>query len=438
VTTLARLLDLLPPPYSAAPDSLLSAVLATFALEFDAIQEDLDRLRRTHWIGQTFRLEDAAKLGDLCGIDPLPWESLESFRARLLPLIRAQLSGALGRDEISEFVFDYLRNAQEALGCTFVQGLSACRDADAAFDPPADRPGFRPFGFDEFPARRRRSATLTSRAGLVPVLFRWTETNRGLDECVPRIRITGVGGRRTVVPLLANLTTGEMLLFGDRLLAGSELSIEASGDGDGTVTALLDGTDVTVKLRSMSGFAPGIEFDPARFDAQPRLPRLPRGDSEWLFLSVGLYDVRGLDRFFFWLADNDLREGRFDETRFDKALFRSEPAARLEIDWTEREGGAFELRVPRTIVVEPTGSAPTEHPYMLVADALERAVAKLHAAGVRAAIRYSPFAETQGQEVRHTLPWVWVDRERGSAGSGDGLEFGFHFEETGLGQARFE
>lgn len=439
MTSLSRLLDLLPPPYSDAPDSLLAAFVGAFALQFEAIEEDLDRLRRTHWIGEAYRLEDAAKLADLCGIDPLPWESLEAFRARLLPLVRAQLAGALGGGEIREFVYRYLRNAEEALDATFVQGLERCAGTAEAFGAQGSRPNFRPLAFEEFPKRERRSAALANRGGLVPVLFRWTETNRGLDECVPRIRIAGLTGRRTAVPLLANLTTGEMVMFGDRLLAGAELSIDLAPDGeDRAARAILDGEDVTGKLRSMSGFRPGDGFDPARFDAEPRLPRLLRGDNEWLFLSVGLFDVRGLDRFFFWLADNDLREGRFDETRFDKALFLSDPAARVDLEWAEREAGSFEIRVPRTIVVEPEGAAPAERPYMLVADALERSVARLHAAGVRAAVRYAPFAEVQRQEVRHTLPWIWVDRERGSPGSGDALEFGFHFEETGLGQARFE
>jgi hypothetical protein len=438
MTTLSRVLELLPPPYSDAPESLLAEFIEAFALEFDAIQEDLDRLRRTHWIEQVYRLEDAAKLGALCGVDALPWESLETYRARLLPLVRAQLAGALGRREIAEFVFQYLLNSEQALGATLVQGLNRCRSATEAFGNVDGRPSFRSLEFEEFPERERRSPELATRGGLVPVLFRWSETNRGLESCVPRIRITGVAGRRTAVPLLANLTTGEMILFSDRLLAGAELSIEQAEGQAGLAVALLDGEDVTHKLRTKSGFKLGEGFAKESFDAAPRMPTLPRGESEWVFLCVGLYDVRGLDHFFFWLAGNELREGRFDDSRFDQALFPSDPAALLELSWTEREGGSFEIRVPRTIVVEPPGAAPRERPYRLVSQALEQSLGRLHAAGIRATLGPAPFAEIQRQEVRHRLPWVWLDRERASAGSHEALEFGFHFEETGLGQGRFE
>ena len=439
MTTLDRILDLLPPPYSVAQDSLLAGVVGAFALEFDAIQEDIDRLRRTHWIEQAYRLEDAAKLGDLCGIDPLPWETLESFRARLLPLIKAQLAGALGPDEIRGFVDGYLRNAQEALESTLVPGLSATKGTEEAYRHPPVREHFRPLVFREFPTRERRSAALASRDGQVPVLFRWTEANGGVEDSLARFRISGLAGRRTVVPLLANLSTGEMILFADRLVAGAELEIRpGEGDDPRRATALLDGVDATDRLHSLSGFTLGAPFDPSQYDPEPRLPSLPRGESEWLFLSVGLYDVRGLDNFFFALADEELREGRFDETRFDRSLFPSEARARVEMAWTEREPASFEVEVPRWIVIEPPGAAPDHRPHLLVAQALEHALSSLHAAGVRTSLRFTPFVERQEQRARHSLPWIWVDPVDGSAGTGDTLELGFHFGETGFGHGRFE
>ena len=419
MTTLDRILDLLPPPYSVAPDSVLAGLLGVFALEFDVVQEDLDRLRRTHWIEQTYRLEDARRLGAIGGVESLPWETLESYRARVLPLIEAELAGALGPREILNFTVEYLWRAEDALESKLLAGGA---------------PMLR-----EFPLRQRRSSALATSGGLVPVLHRWTETNRGLDDSVASFRITGLGGRRTAVPLIANLTTGEILLFPDRLLAGAELEILPDEGGDGRAArATLDGADVTAKLKTLSGFTLGTPFSAAQYDAAPRLPRLPRGPSEWMFLSVGLFDVRGLDHFFFALADAELREGRFDETRFDHALFPSGPLARLDMSWSEHEPASFEVDVPRTIVQEPRGAAPGARPHLLVADALARTIGALHAAGVRATVRYTPFIETQKQQVRHTLPWIWVDPEHGSAGMGDTLELGFHFEETGLGQGRFE
>ncbi len=434
MTTLDRILDLLPPIYTAEPDSVLATLVGAFALEFDTIQEDLDRLRRTHWINHVYRFGDEGKIGALCGIEPLPHETLESYRARLLPLIKAQLGGALGREEISRFVEGYLRAAEGAYESRFVNGLA---EADDGYADPPEKPYFRPLAFREFPPRARRSAALTARGGLVPVLFRWTEKNGGLEHSVPSFRITGLGGRKTAVPLIANLTTGEMILFADRLSGGTTLEIIPDGDGR-AARAILDGADVTSRLKSLAGFTLGTPFSPAQYDAEPLLPSLPRGESAWVYLSLGMFDVRGLDHMFFALADAELREARFDETKFDHSLFPAGPIARVEMRWTELEAAAFEVHIPRTIVTEPAGAPEGGAPHLLVADAIQRSIGMLHAAGVRATVRFMPFVERQEQHVRHRLPWIWLDPEIGPAGTDDTFEFGFHFGETGLGRARFE
>ena len=438
MTTLARLLDLLPPPCTAAPDSTLAALLGTFALEFDTIAEDLDRLRRTHWINQAYRLEDAAKLGALLGIPPLRWEDLEAYRARLLPLAAARLDGALAPGDIRHFVHDYLVRAADALESDLVPGLPAT--VEDAFRSSLDRPLWRPLALVENPPRDKRSDTLLARAGLVPVLFRWSETNHGLDDTVVTIRVCGLSGRRTAVPLLANLTTGDMILYAERILPGATLEISAlPGASDPRrAQAMLDGFDVSRRLHGLRGFALGTPFAPDQYDAAPLLPRLARGRNDWIFLSIGLYDVHGLDRVFYALADTALREVLLDQTAFDHSLFPSGPLAQVSLAWTETEPASFEVRVPRAIVSEPAGSAPGATPHELAADALGRAIADLHAAGVRASLRFMPFAETQSQLVRHALPWVVVDPEHGSPGIEAALDLGGRFDESTLGRARFE
>jgi hypothetical protein len=438
MTTLASLLDLLPAPYTAAADSTLAALLETFALEFDAIAEDLDRLRRTHWINQAYRFEDAAKLGALLGIPPLDWETLDTYRARLLPLAAARIDGALAPGDIRQFVLDYLRNASDALESVLVLGLPV--SVEDAFSTLPDRPLWRPLALVENPVRDRRSDTLLARGGLVPVLFRWSETNHGLDDTVVTIRVTGLAGRRTAVPLLVNLTTGDMILYAERVLPGAELEISpVPGASDPRhAQARLDGSDVTHLLHSLSGVALGTPFTPQQYDTAPLLPRLARGQNDWIFLSVGLYDAHGLDRVFYALADGALREVLLDQTAFDHSLFPSGPLAQLSLAWTETEPASFEVQVPRAIVSEPAGSASGGTPHELAADALERAISDLHAGGVRAALRFMPFAEIQPQVVRHTLPWLVLDSEHGSPGIEAMLDFGGRFDETGLGKARFE
>ncbi len=167
---------------------------------------------------------------------------------------------------------------------------------------------------------------------------------------------------------------------------------------------------------------------------------LVRGRNDWIYLSLGLFDTRGLDHVFFALADDELYEGVFDQSRFDHALFPSGPAARLALSWVETTPAAFEVRVPRYLVAEPSelaaaGEAP---PWQRVAEGLESSLAALHAAGVSSALSFVPFVETQPQQVRVALPWVRLEPEAGPAGRDEALSLGGRFGESTFGGTRFE
>jgi hypothetical protein len=169
------------------------------------------------------------------------------------------------------------------------------------------------------------------------------------------------------------------------------------------------------------------------------LPRLTRGANDWIFLSVGMYDIRGLDRFFFAIAGQDLHEAVFDETRFDASLFPSGTIAHLEMQWTETEPACFEVHVPRTVVIEPASDAPpSERPYQQVGDSLVSSVAELRAAGVKAEVRFAPFEEVQRQNVTARVPWKILDAEAAPSGETKFLELGARFGESPLDQTRFE
>jgi hypothetical protein len=126
VSVLPRLLDLLPAPYTAARDSTLAQLLNAFALELEVLQEDIDRVRQTHWVETVYRLGDLEKLAALVGISRLHWETAPAFRARLLPLVETRLEGALAPGAIKEFVWDYLSRAEQATESTFVPGRRPC------------------------------------------------------------------------------------------------------------------------------------------------------------------------------------------------------------------------------------------------------------------------------------------------------------------------
>jgi hypothetical protein len=438
VSTVSRILDLLPTPYSVAADSVLAQLVNAFALEMDVLQEDIDRVRQTHWVETAYRLADLDKLAALVGVTRLGWESAATFRARLLPLVETRLNGALAPGDVREFVWDYLVRAERASEGTFVPGLQTVH-ADEAYAPPHDRPLFRPLRLVENPPRLRRSSALAARGGVVPYLFRWTEGSQSIDEAVVTFAVTGLIGRRTSVPILVNLTTGDLIGYADRLSGGHTVVVRQSGDGDDprAARASIGDNDVTARLFSMGGFSLGVPFEPDDLDPVPLLPRQAPGQNEWIFLSVGLYDVRGLDRFFFAIADEALREAVFDETSFDDALFPSGPVARLSMEWIEHEPAAFEVGVPRHLVVEEaTGAPAAERPHRQVGEALAVSIQELRAAGVRAGVRFVPFGEVQRQKVQTTLPWIVVDPERASPGAKDVVAIGARFGESGLGVGR--
>jgi hypothetical protein len=312
--------------------------------------------------------------------------------------------------------------------------------ADQAFAPVPDRPLFRPLGFVENPHRRKTSGRLTARGGNVPYLYRWSESNKGLDQTVAMFAVTGKIAGKTTVPILVNLTTGDLIGFARPLRFGHRLEVNPAAGSDVLASATLNGADATAHLFSLRGFTLGVPFTPADFDAQPQLPRMARGANDWIYLSVGMYDVKGLNHFFFSIADGKLYEAVFEQTLFDHSLFPSGDVARLEMRWIETEPASFEVHVPRYLVIEPRGITEAEAVpmYQQIDDGLRSAIADLRAAGVRSDVKFVPFVDTQPQRIRVTLPWVVTDRQIGSAGIDDCVALGGHFGETKIGGSRFE
>jgi len=436
MSRLSHLLDLLPQPYTVEPDSVVSRLLNVVALEMDVFQEDLDRYQQTHWIDTVYRLKDAEKIGALMGIKRLPWEELAAYRERLLAMIAALRRGATGPKQLQQFVFDYVSSIERVLAATYVPGLRLCATFEDAYGPLRDHPQFRPLALVENPPRRRASTTLRANNGNVPCLFRWEETNGGLDDTTAEFAVTGTL-QGTSVPILLNEDAGELIGYKGRLRFGERLEIRRkSADAtDRSAVAMLDGRDASKALFTAHGFEMGMPLGADTLDATPRLPALVRGKNRWIFLAIGIYDIPGLNHFFFGMPDGELREGVFDETRFDHALFPSGTVAQLGMEWVETEPASLEVRIPRYVVVEPGDSKPRHDQ---VADALRDAIIRLHAAGVRAQVLLVPFVEEQRQETRFSIPIKVRDPETGSAGRQDTMTSGGRFGDTALGDSRFE
>lgn len=427
---LSRMLEVLPPPYTVAQDSVIAQLLNVAALEMDAFQEDLDFYQRSHFIQTVVRLREAEMIGALVNIPRFEWENVDAYRGRLRALVKALLRGAIGPAEIRDFVFTYLTTVAPAL----VPGLRFAVTADEAFGALRDHPLYRPLRLLENPVRDRASNTLRAVNGRVPYLFRWEEENGGLDDTLPSFQISGVLAG-TSIPILVNLTTGQLIGYKAKLRFGQTLRIRSKKSDDRTAVAEIDGADVTVHLFSAHDFSLGTPLAPEEIDPKPLVPQLVRGANEWIFLSIGHYDIRGLNRFFFSMPNGELREGVFDETRFDHAIFPSGTAAQVRMDWRETEPASFEVHVPRYAAEAPGEADPD---FTQVGEALHDSIRRLHAAGVRAELRFDPFTEEQRQQERFRLGAKTLDPETGPAGDRDRLTLGGRFGESSLGDSQFE
>ena len=454
MTTLDTLLELLPPPWTQEPGSAVARVLDVGALELEVAGEDIDRLRRSHSFDSAFRVGDLAKVIALLGVVPLPWEDgLDLLRPRARALIDARLAGAVGKADIGRFVVDYLVRADAALPVSLVRGLPplrAWKDAypettfelghDSVRDDPADP--HQPLQFVEWPERRRRSSQL----GSVPYLHRWTERNGGIFPTSPRIEVVGLTGGRTAVPIVANLTTGQAV--GWRGVVGTGRRLVIRRRGDATVAELDDELgdrlDVSDRLFSVSGLRTGEPFGPDDLDDVPHMVQLAQGDNELRYLNAGLHDVDGLDHVAFALAADDLVEGAFDRTAFDRSLFPAGPVAGLAMTWVERAPATFTVRLRRDVVVHngaPDVDLANELANELateVVDALARGLDDLRAAGVVAELELrGRLRDQQPQRARVHLPWIRLRPEVGPSGDADRLAVSARFGESPLGSTRF-
>jgi hypothetical protein len=419
VTSLDRMQELLPLPYSVAGDALLTVVLNSCALQVEALEEDVDRMRRSHWIEQAWRDSDLDRLAALVGIRRFPSEPPPLFRRRVVALVRARLRGAIGPLDVRQFVVEYLDALEKELACKLVHG-------GVTFDK---------VRLVENPPRVRRSKQLRDRGGRVSQLFRWREQNGGLDPAPMILRITGaVGG--TANPVVANLTTKELIGYRGFLRRGEVLVIENGA-------ARIEAHDVSGRLFTIAGFTLGVPNQPFDFGDHPS-PSLARGDNELFFAALGIWDERAFDRVAFFPDDPAMREAAFDQTTFDHAIFPAGTMAQLELVWVEHEPASFEVRVPRTIVIEPASlrrefraSKLTRPPFDEIADDLAATLPELRAAGVRAELRLDGFTETQQHYDRFVPGWVVLEPEDGPAGSNDRVGVGARFDETALGLSQF-
>jgi hypothetical protein len=384
---------------------LLSGVMAIPGLQLEMVDEDATGIQRAHWFNTAVELSEAARLGALLDILPESWQGLAEYRAWLHALRNAMLrNGAVTRGALMGFVEEYTAAYRAATGSTVVTPIIAWSDV---------RSGHLP-AFVETPPLRR-VAHVPSSGGLAP-LQRFQLEQRGLDDTMIGFVCTGLPDQGEYVPLLANITTGDALVWLGHLPVGQRLWIRPHSDG--AVTAELEGRDVTRELRSISGVVPGTPWSSEQLVTPPRALPLIRGRNDLWFLPVAHYDRPGLDRALLALADLVLAQGRWDETRFDRALFAQDAGLTLLMTWIETQPATVEITLPAGLMRSRIGEledALVERERL--AGALALAIGRLRPAGVRASVALTPMIEQQGQMDRLVATMPVVQREVAPVGA---------------------
>jgi hypothetical protein len=389
---------------------MVGKVLTQPAVQVEIIDEYAARVQRAHWFNETLELNEAAKLAALLDFVPEDWQTLGLFRAWVHAQRNATLlDGAVTRKGIERFLAEYKAGYENAVDTQFERAQAE---------------------LVEYPSRRRYISAPATGGGLAP-LSRFTVENKGLDETTASILLTGLPGGPESVPVVVNLTTGDAIFFLGNVAPGERLWIRPDG-------ALLEREDVSSKVRSVTGLVPGESWSPSQVQNPANPIRLVRGANDIWFLTVAHFDAFGLDRFLLGLADLALQQGRWEETRFDHALFYQDPAVQLRMTWVETEPASIQARLPLGLARRRvTQAGRVENDRDQFTASVTQGVARLKAAGVRSEVVALSFRETQptGDFLTGRLPLAV--KEAGSTGSDRMPEMGGVFSVTGFGDSTY-
>jgi hypothetical protein len=402
----------LPPLYREG--ERVRQILDLPGVQIEVLDEHATRVQRAHWFNETFELEEAAALAALLDFTAEPWQTLDLFRAWVHAQRDATLiEGAVTVDGIERFLAEYTRGFEDA--------------TDIAFEN-------RPAELVECP-RRRRYAAAPAVGGLAP-LSRFSVEMKGLDETVASMLLTGLSTGPESIPVIVNLTTGDGLVFFGNVPQGQRLWLQAHHDGG--VAARLERTDVTSQLRSLTGLVPGTVWNASQLHGPPRALPLTRGTNELWFFTAAHFDALGLDRFLLGLADLALKQGRWEETQFDHALFYQDPAVQLRMTWVETEPASIQVRLPLGVAVRrATAPGRAENDRAQFAASVGAGVARLRAAGVRDEVLELSFSETQATTEFLTGMHPVTIREAGATGGERMPDKGGVFGVTGFGDSTY-
>lgn len=439
--------DRLPPLYREG--RLIRGVLEVPAVQLEILDEDAREVQRSHWFDMVLELEEAARLAAILNIDREPWQAdLGTFRSWVHAVRSARLKyGSVAKRALQEFVAEYSREFQAVKGLRTVPPISSWQETAAVVsenDLDEDRPdpvelvnGVHIDGpaFIENPPKQRYNRA-PAIGGIEPLHRFSIEQQRGLDETHAGFLLVGLPTAPESVPVIANLTTGEALIFMGNVPPGQRLWIRPNSDG--TITANLEGVDVTSRCRSVADLHAGTPWDNAAVQQPAQAISLRRGKNDIWFLPVAHFDAMGLDRFLLALADFTLRQGRYDETNFDESLFYQAPAVVFHMTWLETQPASVEVHLPAASLLSPQdGLTESLEDRDLLTFGLETGVQQLKAAGVQSSVVMRTHGEVQRQLDLLTAVLPMTHREIGPMGADRLPDAGGLFEVTDFNDSTF-
>jgi hypothetical protein len=394
---------------------LVERLLEQPAQQIEIAASEALEVQRAHFFDDALELDEAEGLAALLGITREPWQNLRLFRAWVHSQRDAMVfGGGVTIQALRGFAESYSESYEEATGVRLQNTRPVVVE-----NPPIRKFGRPPVIADD----------------TVP-LTRFTVETEGLDETVASFLLMGLPAAPESMPLIANLTTGDALLFRGNVGVGQRLWLRASPDR--TMTATLERSDVTSRLLSIRDLVPGTPWTPAQIQTPAQAIRLVRGENLLWFLPVAHFDELGLDRFLLSLADLALTQGRWDDVVFDQALFYQEPAVMLKVTWIEAQPATIEVRVPAQSVrrrVPATGEPQQARD--LLSLAIGTGVNRLRAAGIRSAVRLLDFTEQQRSTDYLTGVLPIRVSETGSTGIDEFPDKGGLFGVTEFGDSTF-
>jgi len=404
---------------------ILRGVLTQPAIQLEILDELGRLIAQSHWFDAAWKREDVVRLARLLDIEAQPWQDTDEFRAWVHSLRNAWLrhSGSVTVAGLQSFVKEYVERYSRAVAISAVPALTLWTDFP---DPSAA-------AFVENPGRRR---ILPAGPSALQPLALFPVVNRGLDPVPIRFLLQNLSGAPEYVPLIANVTTGQALIYKGTIGQGERLWIDIAKDG--TATGTFEDREVSDRLVSIADFSPGTPFESNAIASPARAMTLNRGENTLWFFPCALFDEQGLDRYLSALAALNISQGVFDSSAFDSSLFSQDALVQIFVAYEEAQPASFSIELPAGLMLSEAGQIKEAlEKRETLASSLQEGVDKLKAAGVQGKVTLLELQEVQFQRdyLKDSTPKRF--KSAGPTGTDQEPAIGAMFEKTGLNYSIF-